>query len=63
MIIRNKTGHTQSVYLKDGSIVSARPYRSITIDDTMTGLDTKVWEVEGKQEVKVEPQKSTKKGN
>ena len=53
----------QSVHLKDGSVVYARPYRSVTIDDTTAGLDTKVWQVEGKKEVKVEPVKTTKKGN
>ena len=58
MILKNKTVHTQSLYGKDGEVLAvARPYRTVTLDEKVE-FDSKIWEEEGK----VEPKKSTNKG-
>lgn len=50
MLLKNKTTHTQSIYLSDGSIVSARPYRTIIINEKVDNLNQNVWEVVGENE-------------
>lgn len=58
MILENKTKQTQSLYLKDGSKVTARPFRTIELNDKdVESFDRAVWQVQ-KEEIK-----KTIKGN
>jgi hypothetical protein len=55
MIIKNKTNAHQSVVLEDGSKITARPFRTISIKSEPKGLNKDVWEIES-------PNIETKKG-
>lgn len=44
--MKNKTGYTQSVYLKDGSAVTARPHREIEVNGEVANYNKDAWEVQ-----------------
>ena len=53
MLLKNKTTHMQSLHLSDGSVVVARPFRTITINESINNLNSDVWEVVGENKPKL----------
>ena len=54
MIIKNKTNSMQKITLSDGSVVTARFFRTITLDEKIKELNPSIWEQEKVAEKKTD---------